>query len=118
MFQNPETRPFSNRWTPADLPYVRLAEGYGLVLKASRDVTANVLPTVEYAHRVLGAYVFPLLRLFSRRSRSGKWLRRTPLAGMVESVDQIRAFYEFRTHPEYFCMRIRYAFLLFSRADE
>ena len=60
---------------------------------------------MEYTHRCLQRYVFPVMKKLPRR------VPFTPLARLQE----LRSHYEVRTNPDYFSKYIRYAFLLFTQ---
>src|SRR5215207_8026874 len=117
MFQGDQQEPFSSFFRPADLPFVELARRYGFSLHSGRDVTENVLPTMEYAHRALQRFVFPLARGAAPNTWCGRLVRKTPIRRTAEAIDDVRAFYERRTEPEYYRTHIRYLFLLFSRTS-
>lgn len=107
MFRHPDGKAYPERFALADLPYIALANKFGFTLLATRDVTANVLPTIEYAHRSLQRYAFPVVEALS-------WLSKTPLRQAIGSIQEVRSYYERRTEPEYFRTHIRYVFLLFA----
>jgi SAM-dependent methyltransferase len=115
MFRDPQQKPFPAVFSAADLPYVALARQAGFGLLMSRDVTNNVLATVEYAHRSLERYIFPLLRPFSPQSVLRAGLNKVGLSRLGRAIHDIRTFYDCRTDADYFRQQIRYMFLLFRR---
>jgi MPBQ/MSBQ methyltransferase len=118
MFRYQKGRTFGLDEPLESLPYVSRAASYGFELVASSDITKNVAPTIDLAHKAFETYAHPVLSLLSGPSTktTPKWLP-GPLRRARERLAEITRYYARRLDPQYFRNHVRYAVLLFQRTD-
>ena len=109
MFHDLSEQGYAPSWSFADLDYVTQAQEHGLLLIAAEDITANVVPTMEYAYRKLEKYVNPTFSML-HKAGAAKVFPET-----FKRIDKVRRYYDRRVNPHYFNTYIRYVVLLFKR---
>jgi hypothetical protein len=120
-FRSPGGRPYPEGFELEELEFVQQAEREGFQLVQARDITENVLPTVQLAHRALSEYTEPIVGIaeaFVRtRGRLMRALLKWAMAGPRRSVAEALDRYQRETDPDYFQRYMRYATLVLRTTD-
>jgi len=98
--------------------YIACAQNFSLRKKLYRDITINVLPTLQYAFDCYNNYLDPLdqtLQHFIGRSGQNKMkLLKALFAREFRNFEEVRRYYEEHFNPGLFKDRMRYSRILFQ----
>ncbi len=98
--------------------YIERADKLNIKLVKKQDITAKVLPTMEYTQRCLVEYVNPSIKTAkhflvtnsSLKSRVMTWV----FSRELKKFNKIINYYMQRTNPEFFTANVKYLRLLFK----
>jgi 2-polyprenyl-3-methyl-5-hydroxy-6-metoxy-1,4-benzoquinol methylase len=98
--------------------YVKRADKLNIKLLKKQDITANVLPTMNYTHSCLVEYVNPSIKtakhfLLSNSTVKSK-LMTWVFSRQLKKFNKIMNYYLQRTNPEFFTANVKYLRLLFK----
>lgn len=116
MFRKQDSRAFGDIWN-IERPYVERAQCHGFALVKARDITDNVLPTLETADRALREYLDPVLDVIGRYLEGSAPLKLRLLKlffrKQVKELSGYREYYLERVNPELFKRHVKYMLMLF-----
>lgn len=118
MFRYADKKPFPMDFDISDLPYIQTGAEYGFIPLEISDITSNVVPTVEIAHRAISDILEPTLRFAKAyaiaRSPWKARLFRFLLSKENKELDRALRKLRRKTNPDRFRQRFRYATILFK----
>ncbi len=118
MFRKRETPPFAEHVNRID-EFIAGGARAGFELVEDRDITRDVLPTLELAHAALESFVEPSLELLRRFLKTTSPLKAKAMSLLfkrqLDELESIRRYLAKKTDPDEFADKSCYRRLLFAR---
>ena len=106
----------------AEAPYIAAAAAHGFELLERRDITDQVIPTLEFARQAIAQFIEPVPRMLGHymraRSPIKHWLLQTFFGRQMRDYQRTLEFYKTRTDTDLFKRRVRYLRVLFRHNAE